>query len=332
MARDATNRLGQQAAAARQTGNGGQPGTAVAERPRTALQQKQDTLAGMLKRMGPEMAAALPKHMTPDRLVRISTTVMRRTPALATCSPESFLGAVMTCAQLGLEPGPTGQAYLVPYGSEVTFILGYRGMLELARRSGQVETVYAHPVFKADKFTYALGLNEALEHVPSMDDEPDTADNPLTHVYAVVKYKGGGHNVAVMTRAQVERIRLASKSKNSGAWKDHYTEMACKTVLRRLAKWMPQSVEFQTAMGAEEKVRTNWQNPASLDDVAADPYPDAIDSTVVEDDAVRPTSGAPVDARTGELPDGPLGDDQDVLPVEEPDQGWPPVADIPGGE
>ena len=288
MARDALARVQDHAS----------PKGSVATRPqRSPLQQRQDTLAGIIKSMGPEMASALPKHITAERMVRIATTVMRRTPALAQCSQESFLGAVMTCAQLGLEPGPSGHAYLLPYGGECTFILGYKGMIELARRSGQIETIYAEPVYALDNFRYVKGLNPELTHEPyTGDEEPGSMNNPLTHVYAVAKYISGGYNFVVLPKAQVEkyRKRSAGGSNSKGPWTSDYEAMALKTAIRRLATWMPQSIEFQTAQAIDGKVRTDWQNPDALDDLAADPY-------VIEAEAVS-APPADMDTTTGEVP------------------------------
>src|SRR5690554_4947647 len=153
------------------------PGRTPMSRIGNAVAQRQNTLTALIERQKPEIARALPRHMDPDRLARIATTVMRQTPQLAQCTPESFLGALMTCAQLGLEPGPLGHAYLVPYGREVTFVPGYRGLLELARRSGQIRTIAAHVVKQNDEFEFELGLEPKLVHRPALRDRGDT-----THV------------------------------------------------------------------------------------------------------------------------------------------------------
>lgn len=324
MARDATSRLAQNNAATRQNGGGPNPGAQVATRQRTGIEIKQDNLAALLKRMGPEMGAALPKHMTPERLVRIATTVMRRTPALATCDQASFLGAVMTCAQLGLEPGPTGQAYLVPYGKECTFILGYKGMLELARRSGQVETIYAEPVYKLDTFSYTKGLNPTIEHVPYDGPiEEGSVDNPLTHVYAVAKYKGGGFNFVVLTKARVDANRKRSRASDNGPWKTDYIAMALKTAVRRLATWMPQSVEFQTAIAVDGTQRTEWSNPAALDDLASDP--NTIDVDPVSAPPATGHSEPVADAEVEDVPDGvdPVTGEWTDVDVAQPGGGQP---------
>lgn len=210
-----------------------------------------------------QMKLALPKHLTADRLARIATTEMRRVPALSKASPESFLGAIMQCAQLGLEPSSgLGHAYLIPFGNgkdsrgrnNVQLIIGYRGMIELARRSGQILSISARTVHAGDEFKYQYGLNEDLHHVPAEDD---TAGE-LTHVYAVARLKDGGVQFEVMSRKQIEAVRASSKagaksSSKEVPWVTHFEEMAKKTVIRRLFKYLPVSVEIQTAVTLDER-------------------------------------------------------------------------------
>lgn len=306
---------------ARETASKLAQGKAVAapERPRNSLQIRQDNVASLIKRMTPEMAAALPKHLTAERMARIATTVMRQTPKLAECDEASLLGAIMTCAQLGLEPGPTGQAYLVPYGRECTFILGYKGMMELARRSGVVETIYAEPVFALDEFEYEKGLNPTLRHVPyTGEEEEGSPANPFVFVYAVVKYKDGGFNFVVLSKAQVEKYRRRGKSPNSPMWRDDYVAAAMKTAIRRLATWMPQSVEFQTALAADESRRHDWNNPAALDDIAVQ------QSSVMDGEVVKPQSAPPANMNpaTGEVPEQAEADHDSLWPeVKRPGSG-----------
>lgn len=266
---------------------------AVARRQQEA-QQRQKTLAHKIEQMKPEIARALPKHLNPDRVARIAVTVMRRTPKLAECTPESFLGALMTCAQLGLEPGPLGHAYLVPYGNEVTFIAGYRGLVDLARRSGQVQSVSARVVRAGDAFGYEFGLDPKLEHRPNDDQE-----QPVTHVYAVIRYKDGGYDFDVMTRAEVDNVRKRSKASSSGPWVTDYPEMAKKTVLRRLLKTAPMSIEFQQAVPNDEQARTS----TAVEDIDLSvPTDEAIDGEVVGDE--WPDTAQPADP-AGEPPTDP---------------------------
>jgi recombination protein RecT len=253
--------------------------SALAKR-NAALADKQKTLAQQIERMKPEIARVIPAHLNPERVARIAVTVMRRTPKLAECTPESFLGALMTCAQLGLEPGPLGHAYLVPYGSEVTFIAGYRGLVDLARRSGQVQSVSARVVRDGDEFGYAFGLEPKLDHKPAGSDEP------VTHVYAVIRYKDGGYDFDVMTKTEVDAVRRRSKASGSGPWVTDYAEMAKKTVLRRLLKTAPMSVEYQQAVSNDEQARTSVA-AEDIDLTVPLDDPEAIDGEVVDEPAAE---------------------------------------------
>lgn len=157
-------------------------------------------------------------------MLRVALTELRKIPKLQQCDPYSFMGGVLACAQLGLEPGGAlGHVYLIPYGQNVNVILGYKGMIELARRSGQIVSLYAHAVYEKDDFTYELGLNENLVHKPKLSDRGE-----MIAVYAVAHLVGGGHQIGVMSKEDVEKVRRKSAQSNSPAWKDHYDEMAKK--------------------------------------------------------------------------------------------------------
>jgi len=212
-----------------------------------ALKGKIDTVRGALEQMKPQLAMALPQHLTPDRLLRVTMTAVQNAPRLLDCDRTSLFAAVMTCAQLGLEPdGILGQAYLVPFGNKVQFIPGYKGYLTLARNSGEISTVQAHAVHTADFFEYAYGINEKLEHRPA---EGDRGEIKLFYAYAL--YKDGGHIYEVMSVAEVNAIRdqsdgykafKAGKIK-SNPWDSNYAQMGRKTVIRRLANYLPLNVQ-----------------------------------------------------------------------------------------
>lgn len=235
--------------------------------------ERPTTIAGLLTdpTIKAQMALALPKHMTADRLARIALTEVRKTPALARCDQASFLGAIMQCAQLGLEPGGAlGHAYLLPFENrkkgttEVQFIVGYRGMIDLARRSGQILSIEARAVYAADQFHVRLGLNPDLQHEPDWE-APDRG--PLRFVYAVAKLKDGGTQFEVMSRAEIERVRAKSRAAQSGPWVDHFEEMAKKTVLRRLFKYLPVSIELANAAEQDERIDLDMpqDNPLTVD-------------------------------------------------------------------
>ena len=236
---------------------------AVAGNQNTAVaKQKPTTIHGFLETYKTEIAKALPRHMTPDRMARIALTEFRKTPALMKCDPATLFGAVIQCAQLGLEPGGTmGHAYLIPFENrkkgttDVQFIMGYRGMLDLARRSGQILSIDARDVCSNDKFTFRYGIDSTIEHVPAEGDRGE-----LTHIYAVAKLRDGGVQFEVLTRHQIEEIRNQSQgyktaikyNKTDSPWIAHFTEMARKTAIRRLFKYLPVSIEIQRAVGLDE--------------------------------------------------------------------------------
>ncbi|CAN0620299.1 recombination protein RecT [Burkholderia multivorans] len=235
------------------------------------------------------LAAVLPRHVTPDRMLKIALGALRTTPKLMDCTIESLMGAVVQCSQLGLEPNtPLGHAYLIPFEKkkkqggdwvvdkiETQIVIGYKGLIDLARRSGQVVSIAAHAVHENDHFDYAYGLDEKLEHKPSM-----TARGRVIAFYAVAKLVGGGHAFEVMSSEQVNEIRDASQNykfardKSKTVWGQHYEEMGRKTVLRRLFKYLPVSIELASA--------------AALDDVSAAGRSQALD-TVLDGDYITPT-------------------------------------------
>ena len=211
-------------------------------------------LRSTLDRMMPQMKLALPKHLTPERLVRVVMTSVQNNPKLLECDRNSFLSAVMTCAQLGLEPdGVLGQAYLIPFKVQgqmrCQFIPGYKGLIALARNSGDVTSIQAQAVHANDDFVYRFGLNETLDHTPAAGDRGE-----ITHFYAIAKFKDGGYHWDVMSVSEIEAIRDASQgysaakrfAKNgvvNSPWVSHFAEMGKKTMIRRIAKYLPMDVQ-----------------------------------------------------------------------------------------
>lgn len=209
-----------------------------------------------------QMAMALPKTlgMSPERIFRIVMTAVQQTPKLLDADPTSLLSAVMLAAQLGLEPNDgTGQAYLVPFNKQdkktkewitlVQLMPGYRGLVTLARRSGEIATIEARAVHLNDEFDYEYGLVEKLVHKPHLGADP----GPLTHVYAVARFKDGNKQFDVMSKQQVDAIRAGSKGADQDPWTIHYEEMAKKTVVRRISKMLPVSKELQRAIVVDDQ-------------------------------------------------------------------------------
>lgn len=219
----------------------------VAKQKTKASNIVQQVLSDQFKK---QLALAVPKHLNADRMARIAATEVRKNKALLNTEPTSFLGSVMQAAQLGLEPGSAlGQAYLVPYGNQCQLIIGYKGMIDLARRSGQVLSLNAYAVREGDDFNFQLGLKPDIHHVPRL--EADRIKKPITYVYAVATLKGGGYQFEVMSRAEVEAVR--AKAKNKNIWNSYFEEMAKKTVIRRLFKYLPVSIEALEITNADAK-------------------------------------------------------------------------------
>lgn len=227
-----------------------------------------------------QLALAVPKHLNPERMARIAATEVRKNPQLLKTQPASFLGAVMQSAQLGLEPGSAlGQAYLVPYGNQCQLILGYKGMIDLARRSGQVLSLNAYAVREGDDFSYQLGLHPDIHHVPSTD--ADRVNKPIIFVYAVATLRGGGYQFEVMSRAEVEAVKAKAKSKN--IWNSYFEEMAKKTVIRRLFKYLPVSIEALQIANNDAKREAGIEVPKedeiNLTDLSAEDFIDVNPET-----------------------------------------------------
>lgn len=228
-------------------------GTQVQEKPRTPSQLVGDYLKAMM----PAIESVLPKHVTADRMTRIALNVIRTNPKLLACDINSLMGGVMEAAKLGLEPGLMGQCYLIPFENrkqqrvEAQFIIGYKGLIDLVRRSGQVSTIEARTVYENDEFDYSYGLDDKLTHKPALKDK----GAPIAY-YAIAKMKDGGYSFLVMSHQEAEQYRdKYAKSKNYGPWKDEFDAMARKSVLRQLIKYLPISVEnlsnFDEASGSE---------------------------------------------------------------------------------
>lgn len=225
------------------------------------------TIEGMVTTYKNEIARALPRALSVDRFLRMLLTEFRHNPALKNCNPLSLMAAAVQAAQLGLEPGSgLGHCYLVPFKDNragtinVQLMIGYKGLLDLARRSGQVLSFAARAVYPGDDFEFSFGIDEMIRHKPAAE-----RGGELTYTYAVCKLRGGGIQVDVMSRADVERHRARSRAKNDGPWVTDYDAMALKTVARRLLKWCPISIEMQKAIGVDEAGDAGiWQGNEAL--------------------------------------------------------------------
>jgi recombination protein RecT len=221
-----------------------------------------------------EIALALPKHMDADRLARLALTTIRRTPQLLDATPASLVGSVMLAAQLGLEPGPLGHVYFVPFRNrdagtvECQFILGYRGMLELARRSGELLDIEARAVYAGDEFDYHYGTDSRLWHRPRLEGRDPTQ---LVAVWARARFVNGGETFVVLGREEVEAHRRRSASQKadraSGPWSTDYDAMARKTAIRVLFPYLPQTTESAVGYAADGSTPARVAKLDERDDV-----------------------------------------------------------------
>ena len=169
---------------------------------KTAMTEKRQpqTLQDWVVRMSGQIKNALPASITPERMTRIALTALNTNQQLARCSRDSFLGALLTAAQLGLEINtPLGQAYLIPYGNKAQFQLGYQGLIELCYRTGQYKRIVARVVYDGDFFEYEYGLNERLAHKPANKSKQPVA------VYGLYELKNGAAAFEVMIASPAVR-------------------------------------------------------------------------------------------------------------------------------
>lgn len=208
--------------------------------------------------------AVLPKHMTADRMLKIALRALRTTPKLMQCTVDSLFGAVVTAAQLGLEPNtPQGHLYFIPFENrrkgvtEVQVITGYKGLVDLARRSGEIVSISSRVVYAGDEFEIEYGTEERIRHVPNLQGDA----GPVIGFYAVAKLKDGGTQFEFMSLSQVERIRNDSQGyktalrygKTDSVWHLHMEQMGRKTLIRRLSNYLPMSIELAGALDLDAR-------------------------------------------------------------------------------
>jgi recombination protein RecT len=225
----------------------------------TTAKKENKTMQDYIKSMNGEIAKALPSVITPERFTRMTLSALSTNPKLASCTPKSFLGAMMNAAQLGLEPNtPLGQAYLIPFSNkgqlEVQFQIGYNGLIDLAYRSGEVKSIQAQIVYENDFFECEYGLEPKLVHRPA-----DADRGKPVKVYAVFTTKDDGYGFEVMSmedvRNHAQKYSQSYKSSYS-PWTTNFEEMAKKTVLKRVLKYAPMKSDFARAVVQDETIKT----------------------------------------------------------------------------
>lgn len=238
--------------------------------------------------LSPQIARAIPKHMDADRMARIATTAVRKTPALAECSSVSMAGALLTAGALGLEPNtPTGECYLVPYKREVTLILGFQGAAKLFYQHPMARTLRAEAVYPEDDFDYSYGTGAFLRHKPSLDRDPKSG--PVAY-YAHATLASGAEAFVVLTPAEVKAIR-GGKVGPSGDIADPQHWMERKVALKQLVKLLPKSTDLARIDEVDERGGTDLYRTMAAERVEADHF----------DNTELPAIEGSVDTGTGEV-------------------------------
>lgn len=237
------------------------------------VKEKAQKVKGLLEHYRGEVATILPKHLTADRMLTVMYQACTKTPKLLDCTPASLVTALKQASELGLEfNGVLGHAALIPYGNVATFQPMYKGLLDLAYRSGRVTLVQGHVVHENDNFSYAFGLNPTLVHRPAAKDRGDAIG-----AYVVAHLKGLDPIFHYMPKEEIEAHRdRYSKAwkKADSAWQTAPHAMWLKTVFIQLSRWLPKSIEM-----------TSLEKAIALDHAAETGVPvadDAIDTTVSE--------------------------------------------------
>lgn len=260
---------------------------AVAQRDQ--LKEKQVAVARFIEKLGPQMARALPKHVTADRMTRLALTAVRTTPALATCSEVSLAGALLTAAAMGLEPNtPANECYLVPYSGEVQFQMGYQGMAKLFWQHPLAAQLECEAVHENDDFSYAYGSNAHLTFVPNKR-APDRGE--IIYYFAFAKLTTGAEAFVVLTPEECKALRqgkVGPDPRFKGGDPQHWMER--KTAIRQLFKLLPKSPNMAQAIEADDKA-----SGTELYRARAAERVEPVDNTE------RPAIEGSLDTTTGEL-------------------------------
>lgn len=237
----------------------------------------------------------MPSGGDAGRFKRNLLTLVRSTPSLRTCDPMSVLQGAMYGAQLGLEPGAAlGHFYLVPRKNTAVFQLGYKGVLELVRRGGDIDRIEARAVYAEDEFDVLFGTDARIRHRPNLVG----SRGEIIVLYALAVYRGGAEQVAVMRRDEVDRIRDTHAAAKTGPWASDYEQMGCKTVLRRLCKVLPLTADTAASIATDDQVITVPLSGSMLDDQSSTPRVEEAD----EPHDVDVTDAEVVDETTPEKP------------------------------
>lgn len=252
--------------------------------------KKATTIKDLVVAYKKEIAKGLPEGMDANRFERMMQSALSANERLSKdCTPMSVLAAMMNAAQLGLEPNtPLGQCYLIPGFNkkenqwECQFQIGYKGMLELAYRTGDYKIIDAHPVYENDEFDFSYGLDAKLYHKPALNDK-----GRLIAFYAMYQLTNDGYRFVVMSKEDMDdfgRQNSRSFTKENSPWQNNYIEMALKTVLKRLLKYAPLSADFARAISSDGSIKHDIQDDMSL---VKDDYIDISNANINADSIVE---------------------------------------------
>ena len=265
---------------------------------------KQKTVLDVITEKKADFARVIPRHLNPERMIRIAQSAISRNPRLLACSAPSLLRSVMEASIMGLEIGVLGEGYLIPYGTDCQFQPGYQGLLKLAIQSKAVTAIYPGAVRQGDEFDYELGSDPFLRHKPSMDTDPN--EQPYAF-YVVLKLPSGEKQITVMSKAAVDRIRKRSKSsgKPDSPWNTDYEMMGVKTVIKRGLKYVPKTPELARAIEHDDRREMGEETK----DLFAGDLPDLLPGESAVDVTPQQQSTADEAAQVLSKPAEPVDDD-----------------------
>lgn len=268
-------------------------------------QRKGKTLKDFLS--SPEVQSRLAqvanKAITAEELTRLALMAASRQPDLAKCSPNSILRSLMDASALGVKPGGTlGRGYLVPRMNkktgelECSFDPGWRGLVDIARRSGQIISIDAKPVYQNDYFEIEFGTDAKLKHKPILEGER----GKIIAAYAVAKFKDGSYQVEVLTAQDLKKIREVSRAK-FGPWIDWEDEMSRKSAVRRLCKYLPFEKDLEKALELDSDEDAIGREFISMDTPSAEEKPRTKQLAEKIRAKAAATEPAPANEEAGEL-------------------------------
>lgn len=265
------------------------------------IKEKKDKLSSMLHRSAPALQKIATKHLEPQKIIQLALRSAAKNPKILDCTPQSILGCVFESQNLGLEIDSMGQSYIVPFGKEAQFIIGYRGLISLAQRTGNILYIHADLVRDGDDFDYGYGSEHFLKHKPQLGPR-DKDYKDVYAIYACAKTKDGGFYFTILTVEEVEKTRMRSPSARSSTspWRTDWDSMAKKTAVRQLSKYLPVSSEYDRALKLDEIIAMGKSQRLDIDRVDEEDKalligdegiftePEEIDFTVEETEPKEP--------------------------------------------